>query len=277
MQPGSKIAEIALFFGIFLPALVQADPSRICLPEDTQTCLILSPEAVQELSRVNNSYGEDVQIHMVRKTSEEVDRTLRSLRITATLGSGQEIPDFFFKNPVELYVGHWTLFQRFGPQDSAGSGSSYLPVGDVRQWLSLYWSNGQTSIRLGGLEMDDVQALHIPVHNLGSYQVVAARAASSLQLSRGSPYPRIVTPNGRSNRRAFFFVQNPGTDRITGTIYDFLGAKIRDLQIDTLSPAPNALVWDGRDSNGDVVPSGPYFYKISAGGQTVTGSLVVAR
>ena len=43
------------------------------------------------------------------------------------------------------------------------------------------------------------------------------------------------------------------------------------------SPTNTSIVWDGRDSNGAVVPSGVYIYKISAGKEKATGTVVVAR
>jgi flagellar hook assembly protein FlgD len=55
------------------------------------------------------------------------------------------------------------------------------------------------------------------------------------------------------------------------------GAKVRDLVVNSQSPTANSLVWDGHDSNGAVVPSGVYLYKIQSGKETKTGTVVVAR
>ena len=260
-----------------IPLVASADsPTAVCLPDDNQTCLRLSPAAALELLAPNNPYHADVQLTLARLPGEEVGRVLRALRVNATLANGASVADFAFQNPVELQLGAWSLFQ--GPASGpAAPGGPLAPVSDMRQWLGVYWDNGQGLIRLGGVSLDENQALCMTVHNAGHYQLIVTKPASALHLSQGSPYPRILTPNGRSNRRAFFFVENPGENPITGTIYDFQGAKVRDLRIDAQSTAPNALTWDGRDGAGNVVPSGPYFYKIAAGDQTVSGGLVVAR
>src|SRR5580692_6488878 len=95
------------------PQLLAAStpPSQVCLPEDNQTCLLLSPPAAQELLAANNSYGDDIQLNIERFPAEEINDVLRSLRITATgASSGQVIANFSFQNPVELQLGSWTLF-----------------------------------------------------------------------------------------------------------------------------------------------------------------------
>jgi len=253
-------------------------PTQICAPDDNQTCLILSLEAAQELIKGNNPYDDDILVRLTRTAGDEVNATLRSVRITAIRASnGREISPFAFQHPVRLQLGHWFLFERSADSPAAVKNQPFAEVNDVRQWLSVYWSNGQSMIRLDGASLDANQTLSIPVTSLGGYQVNVAQPASSFRLSSGSPYPRILTPYGRYNHRAFFFFENPASVTVTGTIYDFQGSKVRSLQVDGLSPAGNALVWDGRDEGGNVVPSGPYLYKISAGGDSVSGGLAVAR
>jgi flagellar hook assembly protein FlgD len=100
---------------------------------------------------------------------------------------------------------------------------------------------------------------------------------TSFALTRGSPYPRVITPNGSENRRVFWFFDNPSDEVVTGTIYDIRGAKVRDLAVSGQSPTANSIVWDGHDMNGAVVPSGVYLYKIQAGKEKQTGTVVVAR
>ena len=59
----------------------------------------------------------------------------------------------------------------------------------------------------------------------------------------------------------------------TGRIYDVTGSHVADM---TGGLVPNTLVWNGR-SNGRIVGSGAYIYRIQGGGKTYTGTLVVAR
>ena len=262
----------------FIAAADTFPPTQVCAPDDNQTCLLLSPEAAQELVRGNNAYNDDVYLRLSRIPGDETGSTLRSIRITATLAaSGESIPSFAFQHLVQLQLGHWYLFERSANSPNTADNNPFTPVNDVRQWLSVYWYNGESQIRLDNLFIDANQTLNVSVSNLGQYQIHTANQTTGFRLAPGSPYPQTLTPAGRTNRRAFFFVENSGSDEPKGTIYDFHGAKIRDLRIDGLSPTASTLVWDGHDESGNVVPGGPYFYKISAGRESVTGGLVVAR
>jgi flagellar hook assembly protein FlgD len=37
------------------------------------------------------------------------------------------------------------------------------------------------------------------------------------------------------------------------------------------------MVWDGRDARGNIVPTGIYLYRVTAGKEKATGTLVVAE
>lgn len=268
------IVIVSLFWSRFAVA-----ETRVCLPEDDQTCVVLSAQALSEIQQ-NPEYAGDIQIELHRTTGQEVQQTLRALQLKAYRRSDhQEIPHFAFHQPVTLHLGAWYLFQREIPDAAAGLSSNipFSRVQDVRQYLGVYWFNGQHLIRLEGITLDADQHVNLPVHNLGAYQVKLVRQASMLEFAAGSPYPRVLTPLARNNRKLFFFVTLPGSGALTGTIYDALGGRVRGLQVDGSSPAANALVWDGRDDHGNVVPAGPYYYRVEADGQSLTGSVVVAR
>lgn len=256
-----------------------AAPAAICLSDDNQTCLVLSAAASEELTRGHNVYGDDIQVRLVRESNQETGRTLRSIKMVATrVTGGQTIPDFSFQNPVDLQWGHWCLFEKQIGSDRAPSSSSpYVNVSDVRELLGIFWSNGKDFLRLGGLRVNAQSTLILPIRNAGVYELHLTRTPVALRLAQGSPYPRIITPHGPYNRKSFLFVDYSGPDTILGSIYDFSGGLVRTLRVDANSPAPNALVWDARDESGALVPSGPYYYKVTAGNQSVTGGLVVAR
>ena len=133
-------------------------------------------------------------------------------------------------------------------------------------------------IRLSDPVLTSAQAISVSVKNVGTYQIRATQISTVFTLTQNSPYPRVITPNDPSqNNRVFWFFDNPSGDPVSGTIYDIRGAKVRDLVVDGSSPTSNSLVWNGHDSRGAVVPSGVYLYKITAGKETTTGTVVVAR
>lgn len=60
----------------------------------------------------------------------------------------------------------------------------------------------------------------------------------------------------------------PAPDRVTLTIYNQLGQKIRTV-VNSFQPVgTHEAVWDGRDANGREVASGAYFFRLEAGRQS---------
>lgn len=104
------------------------------------------------------------------------------------------------------------------------------------------------------------------------------------------PLSRVLTPNGDGrNDVAYFCFDNPADSDASGKIYSLLGAEVA-----TLSPRGNSsaacapqsgfpntvqsqfVTWDGR-SNGSVVRSGIYIYRLAAEQKVYSGTLIVVR
>ena len=106
------------------------------------------------------------------------------------------------------------------------------------------------------------------------------------------PLSRIITPNGDGrNDLAIFCFDNPGDSDATGKIYTLLGSEVASLgPRGTAQPTampgcsqagalPNSVqfsTWDGR-SNGSIVRSGIYIYRITSELKVYTGTLIVVR
>jgi len=63
---------------------------------------------------------------------------------------------------------------------------------------------------------------------------------------------------------------------LSGTVYDLTGARVADMTPAATSPTA-ALLWDGKDGNGQTVAGGIYIYQVVFEGKTATGTVVVAR
>jgi hypothetical protein len=61
------------------------------------------------------------------------------------------------------------------------------------------------------------------------------------------------------------------------SLYNTLGRKVRSLVQGNQAAGSHQVSWDGRDQTGRPVPSGVYFYQLSAGGQQAVKRLVVMR
>ncbi|MCK4311813.1 MAG: T9SS type A sorting domain-containing protein [Candidatus Cloacimonetes bacterium] len=56
-----------------------------------------------------------------------------------------------------------------------------------------------------------------------------------------------------------------GSSFVTLDIYNIKGQKVKQLVSDQLSAGEHSIIWDGRDTNGNRVGSGIYFYKLKVG------------
>jgi len=102
--------------------------------------------------------------------------------------------------------------------------------------------------------------------------------SSGFKLKEGFPRPRLFTPNGngRNDWVTFSYENNVNLNSIVCWIYDIRGAAIRQLDIEGLEDE-GEFVWDGRDENNDVAPSGIYIYQIEVEGKTINGTIVLAK
>lgn len=87
-----------------------------------------------------------------------------------------------------------------------------------------------------------------------------------------SAYPNPFTPSTRIR----FTVPAPGGETVA-RVFNIAGRLVRDLGHDDLPPGIYELEWDGRDSKGNRVAAGVYFYSIEAGEQSVQRKLVLLR
>jgi hypothetical protein len=60
-------------------------------------------------------------------------------------------------------------------------------------------------------------------------------------------------------------------------IYDVLGREIQVLQSGVQAAGTHRVIWDGRDSDNEHVPSGVYLYRLTAGSFELTRKIVVVR
>ncbi|MEZ4386092.1 MAG: FlgD immunoglobulin-like domain containing protein [Candidatus Krumholzibacteriia bacterium] len=67
----------------------------------------------------------------------------------------------------------------------------------------------------------------------------------------------------------------PGAVRLD--IYDVAGRHVRSLEAGPADVGPRVLQWDGRNAGGREVGSGVYLFRLSAGGEAVSGRLVKVR
>jgi len=98
---------------------------------------------------------------------------------------------------------------------------------------------------------------------------VDERAPSTVSVSRVVPNPTLG-----ATRFEFALVAE---SNVRVEVVDLAGRVVRTLESGRLAAGPHAMAWDGRTTTGARVPSGLYFYRITAGTQSAEGRIAVIR
>jgi len=226
------------------------------------------PAIIQNIMRIGrNSYNDNLDINVKRKTAEENYRVVASYEFIPVKNStGKKADKFIFTKPVaeiRLY---------------------YNPVsGTIRKTAfeenyAIMWYNGIEWIKLGGEINEKEGFVSIRTQRLGKYQLRRSLRTKDFTLLNG-PIPKIITPNGDGyNDFCEFFYDNPGNYAPTGKIFDITGAFVANMKRGPVdSGSSGSLRWDGLDSSGRIVSSGIYIWQIEVGGKVYNGTIVVAR
>ena len=60
-------------------------------------------------------------------------------------------------------------------------------------------------------------------------------------------------------------------------VYNIRGQRVKALVDDYKTAGTHSIVWDGTNSNGDVVATGVYFYKLSIDNETLTKKMTLLK
>ena len=86
-------------------------------------------------------------------------------------------------------------------------------------------------------------------------------------------YPNPFNPSTRIG----YEVENGTKGRVTVTVYDVTGARVRTLVNEPAQAGLHTVVWDGRNERGMAVGSGIYFYRLSTPAHTLTRKMVLLK
>jgi len=95
------------------------------------------------------------------------------------------------------------------------------------------------------------------------------RVPSAFQLEQNYPNP--------FNPRTTIEYSIPARMEVTFEIYNLLGQKIYETGRASMAAGGHSIAWDGKDNSGREVPSGIYFYRLTAGEYCQTKKMVLLR
>jgi hypothetical protein len=91
------------------------------------------------------------------------------------------------------------------------------------------------------------------------------------ELTLSQNYPNPFNPNTRI-RFAL-----PVRSHVGLRIYDILGRAVVNLADDVYDAGYHEVIWDGRNSSGENAASGIYFYRLDAGGKSISRKMVILK
>jgi flagellar hook assembly protein FlgD len=69
----------------------------------------------------------------------------------------------------------------------------------------------------------------------------------------------------------------PKAGEVEIEVFDVAGRRVRSERTGTLAAGWRELSFQARDASGQTLPSGVYFYRVKANGETLTRKMVIAR
>jgi len=122
----------------------------------------------------------------------------------------------------------------------------------------VYWGSGYSS--LGGTQGTNLYAFGVPSLKKSSQEEagnLTNKMQNGLALEQNYPNPFKTTTEIR--------FRMPEAGNVTLKVYNSVGMLVKTLVDENMSAGYHQVIWDATDSNGAKMPSGVYFYRLTAG------------
>jgi len=125
--------------------------------------------------------------------------------------------------------------------------------------------------KLEALDLQGNVTLHGPI-------MVEAALPKVFDLMQNYPNPFSPLARGTfGNSTTHIRYSLPAAVAVNLTIYNSLGQEVRKLVNDRQQPGYHTAIWDGRNESGRPVPSGIYYYRLTAGSFTANRKMLIAK
>ncbi|MFH0948091.1 MAG: gliding motility-associated C-terminal domain-containing protein [Elusimicrobiota bacterium] len=236
---------------------------------DLKTSISVPLPILGMLYEETNSFGDNIYFDVVRLTSEETGKTIRSFTfLPKKAGTEEVVPGLMFTRSLANVKISYNVFGGIVGAPSFVS----IPANQAADNLSLFWFNGIEWVKVGGDVNIQKQTVSLKAKKGGKYQLRESLKATRFALA--NVYPRIFTPNGDGWNDVVHFMYVGKDTGITGKIFDINGAFISDM---SRGDTEYSLKWDGKNGDGKVASSGIYIYQIEADSKVFNGTVVVAK
>ncbi|CUS96985.1 FlgD immunoglobulin-like domain containing protein [Candidatus Chrysopegis kryptomonas] len=143
-----------------------------------------------------------------------------------------------------------------------------------------YW-DGTKWVGLNSTVSNSGQLISAEINKLGHFIVTRKSEVTSVETTRSVEIPDKFElyqnyPNPFNPSTSITF-DLPKDEFVTLKIYNVIGQEVRTLVNEFRNAGRYTVVWDGKDNFGKVVPSGIYFYRMTAGSFNKTMKMVLAK
>ncbi len=141
-------------------------------------------------------------------------------------------------------------------------------VADAAFEANIQMSTDEWTISYDGVVVADGSVINVTP---GTHKLVANRIAipEAFALRQNTPNP--------FNATTVINYELPVNSEVNLEVYSLLGQKVTTLVSGEVEAGYRSVVWDGTDSEGKVVPTGIYFYKLEAGSFKATAKMALMK
>ena len=147
-----------------------------------------------------------------------------------------------------------------------------------------YWddvANNSKWVKVGGIVDKTKKSVSAKVAYIHPFYAVLSKAQAESGVIRNVVIrPKVFTPNGSGdyfNSVRISFELDQAYESYEVRIYNLYGTMIRQFKREGGGYTQGEVAWDGKDTEGYAVKSGVYVYRVIAGGQVYSGTIVIAR
>ena len=131
-------------------------------------------------------------------------------------------------------------------------------------------------VRAAVRQMLEQYGIEPRAHPKDSPQGTMSLEETSTSADLTDKFQSYANPNPFSRETIIFYTLG-AENEVQVEIYNSAGQLVKSFDIGVQDPGTHSLQWDGTYENGVAVPGGVYLYRVEAGGEAVTGRLVLLK
>jgi hypothetical protein len=188
------------------------------------------------------------------------------LSTNCSFGGGSFTPSGF---GADFFVAHYDAAGAHQWSAAYGANGQWrIGVGIPTDGTFFLWGNGAAELDFGGGPLAAAQLFHAELEGAGAATDAAPlRPGARLEQNLPNPFNPVTTIR--------FHLAAEAPVRLE--VYDVAGRRLSVLLRRVLPAGEHRVIWDGRDDRGGAVASGTYFYRLVAGEQVLSRTMILVK